>query len=79
VGGSAVDRAEGQAAHQVALDQHAEDDRGHERGDRERARLAMLRGLEAHEGAEDGRQGEGVSAGQLEGEEEFGPDGDGAG
>jgi hypothetical protein len=48
--------AERQAARQVALDQHAEDDRGDERGDSERARLAVLRGLEAKERAEDGRQ-----------------------
>ena len=58
------------------LRQHAEHDRRHQRDDGERARLAILRALEAEEGAEDRRQREGVAAGQDQGEEELGPAGD---
>ena len=69
-------RAERQAAHEMPLDEHAEHDRGHQRDDGERARLAILRALEADEGAEHRRQREGVPAGQEQREEELGPAGD---
>jgi hypothetical protein len=73
VEGSALHGAEGQAAHEVALDQHAKHDRGHQRGHGERARLAVLRCLEAEERSEGGRQCERAEAGQVEREKELGP------
>src|SRR5215470_2450551 len=69
----AAHRAQGQAADQMALHEHAEPDGRHERNDRQRARLAIGRSLEAEEAAEDRRQGEGSARRQDQGEEEFGP------
>src|SRR5262249_13154769 len=60
---SSAYRAKGETAHQMALDQHAERDRRHQRGRGQRRRLAVLRALEAEKGAEYGRQREGVAAG----------------
>ncbi len=43
----ATDGPQREATNEMLLHEHAQDDRGHERNDRKRARLAILRALEA--------------------------------
>src|SRR5215831_17041685 len=70
---SAAYRAKRQAAHEMALHEHPEQDRRHERDDRQRARFAIGRSLKTEKAAEDRRQRKGAAQGQDQGEEELGP------
>src|SRR5262249_8933427 len=67
--------AEGEATHEMALDEDAECNRWRKRNNRQRARFTILRSLEADEGTKHRRKSEGIAARQNEGEEEFGPAG----